>query len=150
MCSKTLWRRCKPKIAEDDTGPQATDLFKKMNDECMHYNILQVSGRHKVGMMIETFETIQQDIGAHKALKVYDMQYGINFDTVIKEIVGAIREQLKKTDKGNDQEVSCQEVPLSGTSCVLQSSGCLFSSFILFFLSFEKGKDGKIGVVEHR
>ena len=59
-------------------------------------------------------------------------------------------EQLKKTDKGNDQEVSCQEVPLSGTSCVLQSSGCLFSSFILFFLSFEKGKDGKIGVVEHR
>ena len=106
MCSKTLWRRCKPKIAEDDTGPQATDLFKKMNDECMHYNILQVSGSHKVGMMIETFETIQQDIGAHKALKVYDMQYGINFDTVIKEIVGAIREQLKKTDDYINSEKS--------------------------------------------
>ena len=98
MCDKTVWFRCKPKIALDNTGPQATDLFSKMNDECMHYSILQISGIHKVGRMIEIFKRIQQDIGAHKALKVYDMQYGIDFETVIAEIVGAIRDQLKKTD----------------------------------------------------
>ena len=78
-------------------GPQAPDLFERINDNCIKYNVLQISEFQDA--MVAGFTAIAANFGGDERFKAYDMKGGnVNFDEVSDSIIESIRAQLKKTN----------------------------------------------------
>jgi len=91
------YKRCTAVRAEDRSGPQAPDLFEKIDDNCMTYNVLQT--HDFMDDMVAKFTTIAKPHDGAKRFKVYDMKAGgLNFGDVSSSIIKSIKDQLKVTN----------------------------------------------------
>ena len=81
----------------DKAGPQAPDLFKKINEKCMKYNVLQRDSFQDA--MVTGFSEIAAKNGGEERFQVYDMKNNLNFAEVSASIINSIKRQLKKTNE---------------------------------------------------
>ena len=81
----------------DRTGPQATDLFESIDENCMRYNVLQIDDFQDD--MVGKFTEIAARFGGVRRFRVYDMKSELNFDEVSTSIIDSIKTQLKKTNE---------------------------------------------------
>lgn len=81
----------------DTAGPQAPDLFQKINDNCMKYNVLQTDNFQDA--MVTGFTEIAEEHGGKERFQAYDMKNNLNFAEVSASIIDSIRHQLKKTNE---------------------------------------------------
>ena len=91
------YKTCTAIRAYDKAGPQAPDLFEKINEKCMKYNVLQTDNFQDA--MVTGFTEIAKDRGGEERFQVYDMKNNLNFSEVSNSIIDSIKHQLKKTNE---------------------------------------------------
>jgi len=83
--------------SNDTAGPQAPELFRQINENCLKYNVMQISSEQNY--MVQQFEKIAAPYEGDERFHVYDMTDGsLDFDTVSDSILESIRNQLKATN----------------------------------------------------
>ena len=92
-------RTCPTIIPNDLTGPQAPALFKRIQDNCLIYNVLQISSFQDA--MVEGFNNTARNFGGKERFRVYDMKQqrsNIDFGGVEQSIIQSIKDLVEKTN----------------------------------------------------